>query len=121
VAAGGAVVALGLAVHETAIWSEKTNDFDDHVGPLASRPGVMGLNCGADDPGHGGPGCQEIHDQMSRARTLAIVGFAAGGVLAATSIVLLTTSSIPVESSSRVAVECRAGLPMAGLSCRGVF
>jgi hypothetical protein len=93
VTAVGALATAGFGVYETMIWFQRRTDFENHIGPRADDVSSVGLNCGVGEPGHGGPGCFALYESMTRAQTLAIVGYATAGVLTVGSIVLFSTSS----------------------------
>lgn len=116
---GVAAAALIFGVVETFTWTKKQDEFDNHLGPLPSDPAAVGHNCGTDEPAHGGAGCQGIHDDLSRARLLAIVGYGVGAAAAATSIVLFATSAS--DSPRRdTAFSCAPLLPTGGLTCGAI-
>jgi hypothetical protein len=119
-ALAGAAVAGGLAAWQTTVWSSKQRDFDNHVGERADDPTVVDRNCSSSEPGRGGPGCAAIYDDLRKARTLSIVGYAAAGALAVGSIVLFTVSSHAESGGSAVSLSCTA-LPAPGASCRLTF
>jgi tetratricopeptide (TPR) repeat protein len=117
-ATGAGAAALALGVVETVMWRSKVSDFDNHQGPSPTDPAQTIPNCGAGDPGHGGPGCQALYDSYKQAQTLAIVGYVAAGALGVGAAVLFLTSS-PSEPRSGVVISCRPGF--AGILCGGSF
>jgi hypothetical protein len=121
-AAVGAAVLLGFGVFETITAVRATNKFEQHVGALADNPQKMGINCGADDPGHGGQGCDPLYKDLQRATTLSIVGYGAGGLLAVGSALLFWTSAPPAGSADTgTGVACAPTWPAGGASCRFTF
>ena len=112
-AAGGAALGLILGTVEGLSAIKKKNDFNEHQGPDGS------FDCGTDAPN---AACKAIQDSHSTARTLAIVGFVAGGVLAGASAVLFVMSS-PAETKSGTtsALACVPDVVSRGLSCRLQF
>jgi tetratricopeptide (TPR) repeat protein len=117
-AAGAGTAALALGIVETLLWRSKVNDFDNHLGPSPLDPSQTIPNCGAGDPGRGGPGCQALYDSYKQAQTLAIVGYVAAGALGIGAAVLFLTSS-PSEPRSSVAISCSPSA--AGILCGGAF
>jgi len=110
--AAGAVLAGALV--ETVLWQRKRSQFNT---PAAG--------CFEDQTGRGAAGCQGLFDAAERAKVLAIVGYAAGGLLAGAATVLLLTSHPPAQSH-REALACTAGLGAGGpagasFSCRVLF
>jgi hypothetical protein len=78
------------------------------------------MDCGGNFPNRGGALCNTLYEDASSARTLSIVGFTVGGVLAATSAVLfLITPDKPKPEES--AMACGPTLGHLGLSCTGRF
>jgi hypothetical protein len=118
--ASAAVVAAGFATFEALTWKTKSNQFDNQMGRLPDKPSVIDFNCAEQAPQRGGAGCQGIYDDMQRAKTFTIVGFAVAGALAAGSIVLFTVSSTSPESNTNLTLTCGL-LPAPGAACRAVF
>jgi hypothetical protein len=110
-----AVAALVLGGIETASWVQDSHKFDDHKDPTGAFK-----DCGAGDPGYGGSGCAAIHDDLTGARTLALVGWSAGAVLAAGAIILFETSSGSATTTT-AAMPCSPDLAGKGFSCRLTF
>jgi hypothetical protein len=115
VAAGAAVAAMILGGVETVSWVQNWHKFDDHKDPTGAFK-----DCGAGAPSYGGAGCAAIHDDLTGARTLALVGWSAGAVLAAGAIILFETSSGPATTTT-AAMPCSPDLAGKGLSCRLTF
>ena len=66
---------------EGLIAIKKKNEFNDHMGPDPTDPFSTGASrTAARTPST--PACEDIQDSHESARTLSIVGFVAGGVLA---------------------------------------
>ena len=115
---------MGLGIFETARWSTRKNDFEQQVGPKRDNPLEMGINCGADDPQRGGPGCADLYQKMQSARTLAIVGYAVGAGLAVGSVVLFSVSSpspSPSSTAGRRMIACAPSWPAVGATCQLSF
>ena len=112
-AAGGAALGLILGTVEGLAAIKKKNEFNEHKGPDGS------FDCGTDAPN---AACKSIQDSHSTARTLAIVGFVAGGVLAGASVALFVMSS-PGEAKSGTtsALACVPDVVSRGVSCRLQF
>jgi hypothetical protein len=113
---GVAAAALVLGVIETVSWSSNVQKFDDHTSP--SNPTVK--DCGSGDAMYGGPGCQSIHDDLTRARAFAIVGYGLAAVGGVGSAILFATSQ-PAEPKTSAAVTCAPDIVERGLSCRMTF
>jgi tetratricopeptide (TPR) repeat protein len=105
-AAGGAAVALGFGVAEMLSANSKFRDFNNQP------------DCGEVYQQRGGPQCSALFDDATSARQLSIVGFAVGGVLAATSVVLFVLTPDKPASDS-VSLSCAPSL--GGVSCAGRF
>jgi hypothetical protein len=92
VLAAGATAALGFGLVEHLVWAGKRNDFDNHtvavIDPTGGQTAERVRDCGLREPNRGGEECQRLHDQMSSAKTLALVGYATGAILAAGSATL---------------------------------
>ena len=112
-AAGGAALGLILGTVEGLAAIKKKNEFNEHKGPDGS------FDCGTDALN---AACKSIQDSHSTARTLAIVGFVAGGVLAGVSVALFVMSS-PGEAKSGTtsALACVPDVVSRGVSCRLQF
>lgn len=114
----GGVAALGLifGVVETVAWVGKEHDFESHTGPLPADPTVMGHNCGAKEANFGGPGCQGLHDNLARARTLTFVGYGVAVALGVTSAILFANSSSD-RSRKDTALACAPDVFSHGVGC----
>jgi hypothetical protein len=115
--AGGSAAALGLAVFANVRWQDRRAAFDDHhivtsTGSTLTRR----YPCGEDEIDRGGSECQRIYSQLRRARTLAVVGYAAAGLLAATSVIFFSSGA---EGRPPEAFLACGGLGLSmGASCR---
>ncbi|HXU83381.1 MAG TPA: hypothetical protein VN914_18440 [Polyangia bacterium] len=120
--AAGAAAALVLGGVETAIYLGRKSDFEGHRGPLRDNPSIVDVNCGAQDPGHGGEGCDALYQRMQGPRTLAVVGYAVGAGLAVGSAVLFWVSSAPPDQGAH-ALSCTPAWSGQGMSaqCRLTF
>jgi len=112
-AAGGAALGLIFGTVEGLSAIKKKNEFNEHKGADGS------FDCGTDAPN---AACKAIQDSHGTARTLAIVGFGAGVVLAGASAVLFVMSS-PGEAKSGTtsALACVPDVVSRGVSCRLQF
>jgi hypothetical protein len=111
VAAAGAAGALGLGVYGTIAFNGHRGDFE-----------AIG-SCGEAEPGRGAdPRCAEAFDGGQSAKTMAIVGFAAGAALAGLAAYLFATSGDSARGNT-TATACSLGaMPGAtSASCRFSF
>jgi hypothetical protein len=117
----GAGAALIFGAVEGVLAIKKRNDFNNHLGPDPNDPFNSGqiTDCNTMAPT---PDCKSIQDSWSRSRTLSIVGFIAGGVLAGGAAALWVISS-PKEQAAGTAsaFACAPDLGSRGLSCRMQF
>jgi hypothetical protein len=119
--AAGAGLIFGAV--EGVIAIKKKNEFNDHMGPNPAGGGEI-YDCGTDALT---AACEDIKKSHESARTLSIVGFVAGGVLAAGAAVLWMLSS-PKEragstsaSASGSGFACTPDLGTRGVACRLQF
>jgi len=115
VAAAVATAALVWGGVETVAWARDLTKFDDHKDPTGKFN-----DCGNGDTGYGGAGCAAIHEDLSRARTLAIVGLGAGIAVAAGATYLFATSSAQ-QPRTVVALPCALDVAGKGFVCRTSF
>jgi tetratricopeptide (TPR) repeat protein len=121
-ASAGAAVGLALAAHQTLAWRQNTQRFESHVGPRttsgqgASARTISG--CGIADPNRGAAGCEAIYRDLDRSKKLAIVGFAAGGVLGAAAVTLFLLTPREVLATQ---VACAPAPLFDSISCRLSF
>jgi hypothetical protein len=116
-----AVASIGVGVFETIVWNDKKNQFDSQTRLSLDTPPKPVAACGVDDPGRGSlPVCQTIYQELERAKTLAIVGYAVGGALAVGSVVLFAISRSP-EGGAANSVACGPFGSSAGVACRMSF
>jgi hypothetical protein len=112
------LAAGAFGVFETVAMVGKKNDFNNHTvaSPTPQDPNRRVVDCTTsaltDE-------CSRLRDAYSQARTLAIVGYAAGGALVATSAVLLAVSSSRERPSGNgmASVTCVPTVGVAGASC----
>jgi hypothetical protein len=120
----GVAVAAGVALIAGAVEGivamKKRNDFNDHLGPDPNAPfgSAQITDCNTTAPT---PACKDIQDSWSRARTLSIVGFVAGAVLAGGAAALWVISSPKEQVPARTALVCAPDLGSRGLACRLQF
>jgi hypothetical protein len=112
-AAAAAAAGLGLGIYGTLRWHAKSDEFDAH---RSTSSGIR--DCGIDDPGRGGPGCAGIYSDMRQARTMAIAGYVAGGLLAGGSATMFILST---GRSRHHAAACLPSVALVGGSCRLTF
>jgi hypothetical protein len=118
--AAAATAAVGFGAYETFVWSTRKRDFDNHTRPLPDNPGKRIPDCGAADPGRGGPECDSIYQQMQTAKMLFIVGFGVGAALAAGSAILFAVSAHG-DSDPNQALACVPMTTLPGAMCRLSF
>jgi tetratricopeptide (TPR) repeat protein len=121
VTGGFAVAALVLGVAESMAWSTRSDRFNNHTGPTTGDPMGLSKNCGVDEINHGGVGCSALYDDVSTARTLAIVGLAGGAALTAGSLILFFKSTSGQDSGTSTATACVPNLYSPGVLCRLSF
>ena len=101
----GAGVGLILGAVEGIVAIKKRNEFNDHRGPTrttrSAAPEITDCNTTAPTGA-----CKSIQDSWSRARTVSIVGFIAGGVLAGGA-AALWVSRRPRQGTGRVQYRSR--------------
>jgi hypothetical protein len=106
---GAAALTLALGIVENVSYLGKRSDFD--------AAGRSGGACGSALMNRGGTGCSGLYDDMQGAKTGAIIGFAAAGLLGAGSAALFYFSSSNEHAEARVACAPR-GL---GAGCAVAF
>ena len=112
-----AVGGLAFAGVETFLWQSDISKFN-HVGD----PNVGSSLCAEPAPNRGADGCLAIYNRYTSEKNLAIIGYAAGGALAATALTLFLISPRSSSSSSeKVAFGCAPDLVNPGGSCRFWF
>jgi hypothetical protein len=114
-------VGLVLGAVEGIVAIKKKNEFNDHLGPDPNDPfntAIRIQDCNTQSPT---PTCKGIQDSHDRARTLSIVGFAAGGVLAGGAAVLWLLSSPKEHAGSASALACAPDIGSRGVACRLQF
>jgi hypothetical protein len=118
IAAGAAAAALGYGVIETMLWSNRRDEFDDHTKEVVDSAGAGFRpirDCGTREPNRGGDECKRIYDEMSRAKTLAIVGYVGGALFAGAATAVLWGSR---EASPALSLSCVPSMGLAGTTCR---
>jgi len=110
-AAGLAAAGLAFGIVETVIASHRIDDFNDHT--ALSPTGYRAPDCQTSQLNDE---CRSIRDAHDRARTLAIVGYAGAGVLAATSAILFVSAQRHAHEPG-VQLACAPVLPGAGVTC----
>jgi len=109
VAAAGAVGGLAFGGFEAFAASRKLDDFNRHTGLVE---GVLTRDCGTAALTMD---CKSLKQSYDRALVLSIVGFAAGGALAATSTALFWASA--PEPPQTTALRCVPSAMTPGISC----
>jgi tetratricopeptide (TPR) repeat protein len=105
--AGAAAAALGFGVVEIVSANDKFSEFNRRS------------ECGEIFQQRGGPACSALFEDATSARQLAVVGFAAAGVLAATSVVFFVIT--PDRPHDSVSLACSPAAGGLGVSCAGRF
>jgi hypothetical protein len=116
----GAGAAIILGAVEGIVAIKKRNEFNDHKGPDPNDPfnPMQITDCNTQSPT---AECKGIQDSWSRARTLSIVGFVAGAVLAGGAAVLWVMSSPKEHGGGSTALACAPDIGTRGLACRLQF
>jgi len=110
--AGGAVLALGVGVTFQLLTRSKNTDFN----AITNAPNSPKGQCNDQIvPDAGGPECDQLRKAADRDQTIAIVGFVAGGILAAGSAVLFLIGRGDAKSDGAQALSCRPDVTRAGL------
>jgi hypothetical protein len=109
VAAGGAVGGLAFGGIEAFAASRKLDEFNHHTGLV---DGLFARDCGTAALNMD---CKSLKQSYDRALLLSIVGFAAGGALAATSIALFWASA--PEPRQTTALRCVPSAMTPGVAC----
>ncbi len=109
-------VALAGAGFETVRWQSGVSDFNNHQ--TNGKP-----DCQVKDPlQRGGPGCLTLYNKYTSDERLAIIGFAAGGALAAASLTLfLVAPRASAGAPERTALSCAPTVTDPGVTCRLSF
>jgi hypothetical protein len=119
VTAGAAAAAVVTGVVGTVIWQQKRSDFADHKGPPLddpqAAPSTWLRDCGESLPSRGSAACQSLYDASKQARTVALIGYGAGAVLAAGAVVLFRAAR--PEGASGPSLACVPELPSLAMSC----
>lgn len=108
VVAGGALA--GVAVGTVGLVMQR-----GHADELNALPAYQRNPCAST------PACVDGRDSANSASTLAWVGYAAGGALAVTSLVLFLTAPSARSTARRAGVACGAGPGVLGASCAITF
>jgi hypothetical protein len=110
-------VGLAFGAFEGIAAIKKRNDFNNHMGPDPMTGGqTMDCNLMTTTPA-----CKSIEDSWSKARTLSIVGFVAGGVLAGGAAALWFVSAPREHGGSTTALACAPDVVSPGVACRLEF
>jgi hypothetical protein len=110
---GGA--ALAGAGIETVLWQSGVSDFNNHQTNNLKDCQVVAAQ-------RGGPGCESLYNKFTSNERLAIIGFAVGGALAATSLTLfLVAPRSSAVAPDGVAFACVPTAIDPGVTCRLSF
>jgi hypothetical protein len=119
VTAGAAAAAVVTGVVGTVRWQQKRSDFADHKGPPLDDPQAASStwlrDCGESLPSRGSAVCQSLYDASKQGRTVALIGYGAGALLAAGAAVLFRGSR--PEGASGSSLACVPELPSLAMSC----
>ena len=110
-----------LGAVEGIVAIKKKNEFNDHLGPDPNDPFNTAARLQDCNTTFLTPDCKAIADSHDRARTLSIVGFVAGGVLAGGAAVLWVLSSPKEHAGSASALACVPDIGSRGVACRLQF
>jgi hypothetical protein len=113
VLAAGALVVAGV---ETMRWQSGITDFNNYG--VEADPSTR---CLVVSPTRGAPGCEALYNKYTSAERLAIIGYAAGGALAVTSLTLFLISPSSSPAPEKVAFACAPDLLNPGAACRFSF
>jgi hypothetical protein len=116
VAGGVGLGSLAFGIVETVVMVQKQNAFNDHTvaSPTLTDPNRRVPDCTT--AGLVGD-CGQLRNDYTRAKTFAIVGYVAGGLLAATSAVLFTLSRSSAPQTVGMSGGCAPTLDAPGVSC----
>jgi hypothetical protein len=124
VAAGAAAAAVGVGVVGAGIWVGKRDDFDKKTAPVLEA-GVptqrRTRDCGVQNHNRGGEECARIYDSMTRAKTIAAIGYVSGGVLALGAGALFLLSPRTESRNQYASVVCAPTVGAFGGACRLAF
>lgn len=109
----GTAALVGAGV-ETVRWQMGISDFDSHR--VNGTP-----DCQVGAPLKGGSDCQNIYNRLTLDKQLAIIGFAAGGALIATSLTLFLVSPRTTSASDKISFVCAPTVLASGVACRLLF
>lgn len=120
--AAAAAAGLTFGIVETFSARSKLDAFNGHTSPSPTDPSMRVPDCTTIQLS---TDCKSIRDSYNSAKTLAIVGYVAGGALAATSAVLFVLSSSandrPPDQGAPRAITCAPTLAVAGMTCAATF
>jgi tetratricopeptide (TPR) repeat protein len=115
-AAAVGVAGLGFGIYENLQWRRKLEQFQTHEVALSpGQPASTPRECGAADRNRGAQGCDRIYQDMQRAKTMALAGYAAGGLLSVAGFATLLLWSRSQDSAQQVA--CAPSITMKGGGC----
>lgn len=107
---GVAALAFGGAIAATVIRNQRANHWNDDGACVYSDVSKSRLeNCGSD------------WDAIHLTQSLSTAGYAVGGALAVTSVVLIVLSVKPKKSEAKVTWNCGAGPGELAVACTGTF
>jgi hypothetical protein len=125
VTAGAATAAVGVGVVASLTWASKRDEFDNHTVPVLDNAGVATIrrrkDCGVQNDNRGGEDCARLYDQVNRAKTIAVVGYVSGGLLAAGAATLFLLAPSPEAPRAHAGVTCAPTLVAVGGICRLAF
>jgi PEGA domain len=109
-------VGLVLGTVEGIVAIKKKNDFNNHLGPDPNNPGGAQItDCNLQSPTQA---CKSISDAHDSARTLSIVGFVAGGALAAGAAALWFISTPKEHGGASAGLACAPDVGSRGVACQ---
>jgi poly(3-hydroxyalkanoate) synthetase len=101
-------------VIETLVAQNKLDAFNNHTSPDPQDPTMRYADCTTKALTSD---CRSIHSAYDTAKTVAIVGYVAGGAMALTSAVLFVLSSDHGKATSATAFGCTPTPTKPGFTC----
>jgi hypothetical protein len=119
-----AVVAVGVGVGGSVMWRGRRDEFDSHTAPVLDNAGMATSrrkDCGVQNDNRGGDECARLYDDMNRAKTVAVIGYVSGGLLAAGAATLFLLQPSVEHRAARGGIACAPTITAVGGACRLMF